>query len=122
MLVIETYLDKSIIDGIGVFSKNDLPKGTIIWKFNPHLDRILYGNDHRSSIEMRFLKKYAYYDIQLRHWILCVDNDRFTNHSDDPNTGPNDAGEVYALRDIIAGEELTVNYWDIDEYANIKLA
>jgi SET domain-containing protein len=120
MLLIDTYLDKSPIEGIGVFTKMRLPKGTITWRFNPHLDRILYEHDTYSIAEHLFLQKYAYYDLQLKHWILCVDNDRFTNHSDTPNTGPNEKGEVVTLRDIEVGEELTIDYWEIDDYAGKK--
>jgi len=47
----------------------------------------------------------------------CSNNDtKYTNHSSNPSTGWNDAGDdhTYALRDITAGEEITENYGDYD--------
>jgi hypothetical protein len=38
MLTVKTYLDKSNISGIGLFAGENIKKGTITWKFNPHID------------------------------------------------------------------------------------
>jgi uncharacterized protein len=120
MLLVRTYLDKSTIEGIGVFANEFIPKGTIVWRFNSHLDRILYEQDSFSKIEWEFLNRYAYYDKQLNNWILPADNDRFTNHSDNPNTGPLEL-EVVALKDIQKGEEITIDYFNIDRYSDQKI-
>ena len=42
--------------------------------------------------------------------VLSSDDDRFTNHSNDPNTLEEGGYESYAIRDIQAGEEITWNY------------
>lgn len=52
---------------------------------------------------------YAYFDHVRNAFILSGDDDRFTNHSDDPNTSHHD-NEGYAVRDINAGEEITGDY------------
>ncbi|TIX82308.1 MAG: SET domain-containing protein-lysine N-methyltransferase, partial [Mesorhizobium sp.] len=31
MLLVDVYLDKSRIQGIGVFAKNHIPRGTLVW-------------------------------------------------------------------------------------------
>ena len=120
MLLVKTYLDKSTIEGIGVFANEFIPKGTVIWRFNSHLDRILYEQDTFSKLEWEFLNRYAYYDKQLNNWILPADNDRFTNHSDNPNTGP-EKEDVIALKDIQKGDEITIDYFNIDRYSDQKL-
>jgi hypothetical protein len=52
---------------------------------------------------------YAYWDPGRRMYVLSADDDRFTNHSDDPNT--ENVGEAtYAVRDIYPGEEITWDY------------
>ena len=41
MLLIDTYLDKSPIQGIGVFAKNPIAKGTSIWRLDQRFDRLI---------------------------------------------------------------------------------
>ena len=38
MLVVPTYLEKSPIHGFGVFAKDPIAKGTVLWEFNPVFD------------------------------------------------------------------------------------
>lgn len=52
---------------------------------------------------------YAYFDRERGVFVLSGDDDRFTNHSDDPNT-IHEGDRGYALRDIHAGDEITGNY------------
>jgi SET domain-containing protein len=53
--------------------------------------------------------------------ILCFDDARFVNHSDTPNIATDYAQDPYgldvALRDIEAGEEITMNYENFEERA-----
>jgi len=118
MLQVQTYLDKSPINGIGLYAKNDIPKGTIIWKFTngldrPYTTRSLIGMD---ELEKAFLEKYCFrYHGKL---YLCVDDARFMNHSEYPNCNDvgddkikgSDIGYTMANRNIKAGEELTCDY------------
>ena len=117
MLKVKTYLDKSDIHGIGVFADEDIEENQTIWEFDERFDKVIQHNDN----EVTFINTYAYYDKQLRQWILPSDNDRFTNHSETPNTKLLDNGLVIALRKISKDEELTVNYYDIDKFAHHKL-
>ncbi len=120
MLRVKTYLDKSLIHGFGVFAAQDIKKGTLVWQFVPEID-IEINKLGINDLELEFIDTYAYYDKQLDKWILSADNDRFTNHSDTPNTFSVDNGEVFAYEDISIGDEITINYYKIDEFAKIKL-
>jgi hypothetical protein len=122
MLQVKTYIDKSPIQGIGLFAAEDIPKGTITWEYYPDLDIALEKEGFGvGRIEWEFIEKYAFYDKQLNKWILSADNDRFTNHSENPNTGPLKDGRMQALKDIKQGEEITSNYYEIDFDVNTKL-
>lgn len=128
MLRVKTYLDKSLIHGIGVFADENIAKGQIVWQFVPLFDRVLdetewftiMKNGH--PLDKNFLRKYGFWDLQINKIILSGDNDRFTNHSDNPNTKPNEIGDMIAVRDIMKGEEITANYYEIDGYADEKLS
>src|SRR3954469_1637143 len=41
MLLVKTRLGPSTIHGIGVFADEDIPRGTIVWSFNPLIDKAL---------------------------------------------------------------------------------
>ena len=49
MLVIDAYLDKSPIQGLGVFAKQPIAKGTVIWKFDPRFDRLIEVEVYEST-------------------------------------------------------------------------
>ena len=113
MLKVKTYLDKSTIPdaGIGCFAAEDIKKGDLIWELNPLIDRIYTDKnlESMSPMEIQFIKTYAYCHHDL--YFLCVDNGRFFNHSDTPNTlDPSDVYCTYAKRDIKAGEEILSDY------------
>ena len=121
MLTIETYLDKSPIHGIGVFATENVPEGTIIWTFNPLMDSVIRKDEMGDAPEhvRTFLEKYSWTDNDA-HWHVGIDNDKFINHSDDPNTGFLPVPYVFiALRDIQKDEEITEDYTEYSksEYA-----
>jgi hypothetical protein len=116
MLLINTYLEKSTIAGIGLFAAGYIPKGTLIWKENPSIDISFTSLDtlNLSPMVREQLDAFTYYDIDRDIYILCGDNARFWNHSDTPNCGEDSDNPshqyTYTLRNILAGEELTVDY------------
>ena len=60
------------------------------------------------------LSRFAY--LSKGKWLLNLDDSRFMNHSDSPNTGQDpETGVTFALRNIKAGEELTIYYKDFCE-------
>ena len=66
-----------------------------------------------------FFAHYGYLDRNVKRIILCFDDARFVNHSDTPNVATDYAQDSYgldvALRDIAAGEELTMDYGGFEE-------
>ena len=112
---VKTYIDKSSIEGIGLFAGEFIPKGTLIWKPSG-LDRIYtkdeYENIKISDFEKDYMKRYTFGKGDLR--IFCSDEMRYCNHSD---TNPNLGGYLtqIALRDIQPGEEITQDYSELTE-------
>lgn len=113
MLRVKTYLDKSSIPGagIGCFAKDLIVKDQLIWEFDPFFDQVYTQEnlDNMDDITHQFIKTYCFKQNDL--YYLCVDNGRFFNHSETPNTLdlPN-TNKTYALRDIQPGEEILSDY------------
>lgn len=66
---------------------------------------------------------YAYRHKVTGNYILCGDNARFLNHSFNPNLVADDSGgeNDVAVRNITAGEELTVDYSQFDDDFDYKI-
>jgi len=129
MLLVKTRLAMSPIEGIGVFADEFIPKGTTTWKFIPEYDQLLTPATVEAAIEpiRSTLLRYSYLDSRTGLYIFCVDNGRFVNHADNPNTrGQYEAidafGRDIAIRDIEIGEELTCDYREFDLDHKLKLS
>src|SRR3989338_4336848 len=129
MLLVKTKIGKSKINSIGLFADQFIEKGTTIWKFQQGFD-LRVGKDEldnlSESAKAQFLK-YAYLNPDTQKYILCFDDARFFNHSDEPNSidvaSPDDEeGLDVAGRDIEKGEELTCNYKDFDADFDFKMS
>lgn len=114
MLLVRTRLGLSPIEGIGCFAAEPLRAGTPVWRFVPGFDRMI-DPDLAAKCDESWLAKYAQECPLTGYWVLCADDARFINHADEPNVSqraplfhPAYVGE--ALRDIEAGEELTMDY------------
>jgi SET domain-containing protein len=129
MLLVKTECKPSSIHGLGLFAAARILKGDVIWMFEPGLDVVFSEADYDDapSEAKQFLAKYAWKSKDSKRYILCVDNERFINHSEDPNlcnsfTFYGGEHVVIASRYIEAGEELTVDYnsfEDIEDSTNI---
>lgn len=116
MLLIRTVVRPSPIHGLGLFADQFVAAGEPIWRLDPRLDRIIPETELEALPPqvVEFLDVYAEYFPELGVLVLSGDNDRYTNHSDLPNTlvvlpnGPE--AEVRAARDILPGEEITCDY------------
>jgi SET domain-containing protein len=126
MLKVKTYLDNSTINGIGLFANQFIEKGTLIWKFTIFVDRTFSKHvvENMPESDMKeFIMKYSYLDNDsFPHYVLCVDDARFMNHAKKPNTSNGEGKTTIANRDIMEGEELTCNYYEIDDDAKRKLS
>ncbi len=113
MLLVNTYLDKSAIHGLGVFAGQFIRKGTKIWRFVEGFDRF-YSPKQFARLPKPardFIKFHGYrVDGEI---LLTVDHDRHMNHADEPNTYLK-AGYAIARRNIRKGEEITNDYREFD--------
>jgi len=130
MLLVKTKIGTSPIHGIGIFADELITKGTRIWEYREGVD---------SRFDQKFLEtlpdpahkqmlNYAYKNPLTGLYVLCGDDARFFNHSENPNTddlGFDEAlvqgeGITVANRDIQPGEEIVSNYRSFDSTAREK--
>ena len=111
MLRVKTRLAPSEIHCIGLFAAEFIAKGTITWQRDPEFD-FAYDEAALESVpppvKEQFLK-YSYFDFDLRQFVLCSDDQRFMNHSENPNICSTPEHDR-ALVDIASGEELFCDY------------
>jgi SET domain-containing protein len=113
VLLIDVYLKKSEIEGLGVFARQPVAKGEVMWEFHPDFDRAVPRDVYeRTSGPMRnWLDRYGYPSIGDHDTIIFeLDDARYMNHSGEPNMVFVDANKAVAMRDIAADEELTCDY------------
>ena len=113
MLLVSTYVAASDIEGVGVFAATPIAKGALIWQLNTDFDRLIPAGkyDVMPSHMQELIDRYAYPSPDRPGYLVYeVDNGRFMNHLDTPNTDFSEYGGGTATRDIAAGEELTCNY------------
>ena len=114
MFLIDTYLDKSKIEGIGVFAKENVKKGEKIKEVRPEFE-IEFDKENLPRMPLalaRMVDNYAYErEKGSKIVVLGIDNEKYLNHSDDPSV--NDDG--IALKDINIGDEITIDYRDFDD-------
>jgi SET domain-containing protein len=132
MFVIKTYIDKSSIDGIGVFTSVKISKGQVVWRFVPGLDRIITKNkiDKLPKIYQDHIRKCGFLPKDSKNYLLSIDNDIYSNHSpkhnliEDTTKAYKVTPSLVARRDIKIGEELTQNYFEYDnkDDADYKLS
>lgn len=120
MMTVKTVLGPSKIHGIGLFADQFIPKGTIVWEFTPILDIELSEETLNCLPEkaIKYYKKHWYRSPKTGNCVLCFDDTKYINHSENPNCADVDGfiGEApdVALRDIQIGEEITLDYRIID--------
>ncbi|BAY10248.1 SET domain-containing protein-lysine N-methyltransferase [Calothrix sp. NIES-2098] len=102
------------ISGYGIYAVTDLKAGEIIFQGEEYPKRIVtrdYVQSHWSASEQEEFRQYAvplseevfmFWDENPANWIP-------QNHSCEPNIGYRGLN-IYALKDIAVGEELTVDY------------
>ena len=114
MMVVETELRPSNIHGIGVFLKEPIRAGQLIWRFDSRIDRVFSDAELEEMPKQlqRFLRTYSTLHGDLGLWVLCGDNGRHFNHSERPNTKSLGIafGDDIAAFDLEAGTELTSDY------------
>jgi SET domain-containing protein len=113
MMLIDTYLDKSKIQGVGVFSKENIKKGKKIKEVRPEFE-IEFNSDNLPKMPLslaKFIDTHSYErELGSKILVIGIDNEKYLNHSDDPSV--NDDG--IALKDIKIGDEITIDYNNFD--------
>jgi SET domain-containing protein len=114
MMLVPTYLDKSPIHGIGIFARDFIPRGTLVWEFTPDADQVFSAADLALLLPLQreTILFYGYIEPDREGVVLCCDNARHFNLLRGANCGSGDQSahgyvSTLALRDIAAGEELT---------------
>ena len=120
MLLIRTKVLPSEIHGVGCFTCEAVKSGATIWELNPVVDLAFSAAQILAMPKafQLFLAQYASKDRGLDRYVFCTDNARFFNHAVLPNlkhSANSGAKEIFAIRDIAAGEELTVDYQFVDD-------
>jgi len=111
--LIDVYIDKSAIQGIGVFAKQAIAKGAVIWRLDQRFDRLIETEVYESldGPVKSYLDRYAYpRRSDPRYIVFEADDARYMNHADRPNCDFGHGDVAYALTDIAAGDELTCDY------------
>lgn len=130
MLLVKTVVKSSPIAGVGLFADHDIKKGDIVWQYTPETCatftqdqfQVLVDSFHKTERQLiQYYLTYTYFQSFMSSMILCLDNGRFVNHSDQPNLAgssfmPSDKAWQYSIAqcDIKKGEELTENYGTYD--------
>jgi SET domain-containing protein len=110
MMSVRCYLAPSSIEGLGVFCRDPIARGDVVWRHDPMLDmRIPVASVSRYPEHVReFIDRYAYLDLRdTAMLVLESDEGRFMNHADKPNLVFKGATGGFAVVDIPAGTELT---------------
>lgn len=129
MLYVPIEVKPSLIHGFGVFAVNEIPKGRLIWRYQPHMDSRVRLADlrHQSEPSRRSIMHYGYVNPEKPEFVVvCGDNSRFMNFDDPANTEVSKEmhyGEfdLIACRTIRPGEEITVSF-ESDADAARKIA
>lgn len=102
---------KSPTHGRGLFAKKNIPKGTVIWKFNKRIDKLI------KRIKPSVLKKhylfnnFAWYNRFIQSWVYETDRAKWINHSKKPNISSKGNWKIMkVIKNIKAGEEITEDY------------
>lgn len=116
MLLVSVVVRPSPIHGLGAFAAQPIARGAPVWRFTPGFDLDLDPRELERQPEhfRKVLLHYGYLDLRLKRYILCCDDARFINHAAEPTLASDYSGDRYgvdvAVREIAAGEELTIDY------------
>ena len=114
----KVYIHESKDKGLGIFTREFIPKGSLVWTLTDDNHLAFEKTDfikHISKITDIPHKQYTLNHIYV--WknkaILCLDNAELINHSSNPNLCEKSSDEkkgCWAVRDIQPNEELLDAY------------
>ncbi len=115
MFLIDHVIKPSPIHGLGCFAAEPARKGDVIWRYHPVVD-VMIPEELMAGLPphvIRNIKSRAQHQSEREVYVMGLDGDAFTNHSDDP-TMIAEGKEARATRDIAVGDELTWDYYRFD--------
>lgn len=115
MLFVRARAGQSDIHGTGLIAKEFIGVGTRIWQYHSGFDIALTLAEFKklSPTAQQQMLHYGWYDEDEERIFLPADDDRFTNHSLEPNTRWNGRFSE-AVKDIHPDEEITFDYNQLD--------
>ena len=118
MLKVKTYLKEIEGKGIGLFADQFIPEGTIVSVFE-YPDIVIPLNKYLALDERSREFIYYYGWLEEGNVYISTDNDRFVNHSNNPNIIDKEEKAI-ALRDIFKDEEITCNYYELCDWVKVE--
>lgn len=100
--------------GLGLFTKEFIQKGTIVWEFIEGVDVKMDEEKFNklNEVQKEFFKTYGWKEDDGYYYSSC-DFTNFMNHSYNSNLTI-DGDYTISKRDIQIGEELFINYEEFD--------
>lgn len=118
MMLVRTYIAASSIEGLGVYADEFIRAGSLIWQLNPKFSMTFSASEIETLPEhtKEFIHKYSFPHLLLGedYVVVELDNGRYMNHSNKPNTDFTQFDRGFSIRDIHPGEEITCNYHEFD--------
>jgi hypothetical protein len=108
----------SAIHGLGLIAREPIRADAKVWEFRPGFDLVLSHDlvDSLAAASREQVRHYGFSHLASGMILLSVDDDRFTNHSNNPNTRIVGCSAV-AVREIAVGEEITADYRELGHLA-----
>lgn len=130
MYKIPVEIKESAIDGKGVFSKQAVKKGTIVWQYTEGHDKKMTSEEFLLLDEptKNCFQRIAYLSPTTGVWVMPPNDDPacYTNHdaianntSVKVNVKISDEPYFIANREISVGEEITNNYLEFDDNSTL---
>lgn len=122
MFCIKAELRPSSTHGVGVFAKENVKRGTIVWKFERGLDVKMPIDKIKDLTEGQKYHILKFFWKSGDFFYSSCDISNYVNHSPNPNTAIKNIGEndedilIEALEDIKEGDEITQDYGLIGKY------
>lgn len=120
MLLVHATKGPSPIHGQGLIARQFIPKGTRMWEFRRGYDQTFTPEQLMAlpAFARQQVLYYSYYDPRSRLYVTSLDDDRHTNHAENPNCILDDDGDsTIASRDIHEGEEIL---WDYRPWGGVE--
>jgi hypothetical protein len=118
MMRVPVTVGKSGIHGQGVFAIEPIRQGTVLWQYEPGLDRAVseYSVNYGEKRIYQFIRTRGYINpLRPKVWIVCIDEAQWLNFPKRGEAANTELGGlldgehlILAARDIEANEEITI--------------